>query len=242
MSTVYTLNGKVLKNAANDKWLTKYVDPLNPYNLPANTMRFKVGHGDSIEFPPWGYTLTLVSESEDGDIYDYHSDSFKPGNPALSGSSQTFKENTLEILGMNSDDTSRDFFEMTSLRNLTAASFGHIDNVVQIQLGSQIDNAGSQYITTLPNLTFTNNNSISTLRIMNFPNLTEIPDWNIPSSIRSIMFRNNPNVETGALRMYNRVKDYDIEHDGIFKDCGSNTVTGAAELAQIPSSWGGTGA
>ena len=126
---VYTYNDKVLVNSANDKWLKKYVDPLNPYNLPANTMRFKVGHGDSIEFPPWGYTLTLVSESEDGDIYDYQSDSFKPGGSALRGSSQTFKDNTLEILGMNTDGTQRDFIGMTNLRNLTAASFGHIEDV-----------------------------------------------------------------------------------------------------------------
>jgi len=40
MSTVYTLNGKVLKNSANDKWLTKKeIDPYNPLGLPPNTVR-----------------------------------------------------------------------------------------------------------------------------------------------------------------------------------------------------------
>jgi hypothetical protein len=32
------------------------------------------------------------------------------------------------------------------------------------------------------------------------------------------------------------------DHTYTFAWCGRDTITGAAELAQIPSSWGGTGA
>ena len=52
-------------------------------------------------------------------------------------------------------------------------------------------------------------------------------------------------VEGGALDMYNQLKNVSFESSGdyvdCFRDCGRDTVTGAAELAQIPSSWGGTG-
>lgn len=51
------------------------------------------------------------------------------------------------------------------------------------------------------------------------------------------------NVESGALDNYNTlsaVAGID-SYANTFKDCGKNTTTGAAELAQIPASWGGTG-
>ena len=56
-------------------------------------------------------------------------------------------------------------------------------------------------------------------------------------------------VESGALSYYNYIQDYmtengvpatKIPHTSTFYDCGSGTVTGAADLAQIPTSWGGT--
>ncbi len=51
------------------------------------------------------------------------------------------------------------------------------------------------------------------------------------------------NVEDGALDQYNWFNTYALNvsnHSGTFTDCGSNTQTGAAELAQIPVGWGGT--
>lgn len=51
-------------------------------------------------------------------------------------------------------------------------------------------------------------------------------------------------VESGALAMYQQwANSSNVSHNTYtFQDCGRDTVTGAAELAQIPSSWGGTGA
>lgn len=48
-------------------------------------------------------------------------------------------------------------------------------------------------------------------------------------------------VESGALALYNALKNRVTSHDGCFTNCGRDTVTGAAELGMIPSSWGGTG-
>jgi hypothetical protein len=50
-------------------------------------------------------------------------------------------------------------------------------------------------------------------------------------------------VQSGALALYNQMSTQitpPAEHTQTFRSCGSHTTTGAAELAQIPSSWGGT--
>lgn len=74
--------------------------------------------------------------------------------------------------------------------------------------------------------------------------LTSIPSITIPSSLKSCssMFEGCVNVETGIQDMYNTLYTalYNARstyYSSCFKDCGSNTTTGAAELAQIPSSW-----
>lgn len=57
------------------------------------------------------------------------------------------------------------------------------------------------------------------------------------------MFYQCKEVESGALALYQQMStqtNVPSSHSGCFNMCGENTVTGAAELAQIPSSWGGT--
>lgn len=73
--------------------------------------------------------------------------------------------------------------------------------------------------------------------------LTSIPDFDI-SSVTNMnwAFELCYKVEYGALSMYQKAssKLSIPHHNGTFTDCGRDTVTGAAELAQIPKSWGGT--
>lgn len=58
------------------------------------------------------------------------------------------------------------------------------------------------------------------------------------SSVQS-MFRDCRNVESGALAIYQQLSTQARvpAHTYAFRNCGSNTETGAAELAQIPSDW-----
>ena len=54
------------------------------------------------------------------------------------------------------------------------------------------------------------------------------------------MFSACRNVESGALALYTQMANQTVPpatHSGAFRSCGSNTTTGAAELAQIPSDW-----
>lgn len=57
------------------------------------------------------------------------------------------------------------------------------------------------------------------------------------------MFQGCTEVTEGALAQYNWFNTYGVNinnHSGTFTDCGYNTQTGIAELAQIPVGWGGT--
>lgn len=59
----------------------------------------------------------------------------------------------------------------------------------------------------------------------------------------SDMFLGQVNVESGALALYNQMSTQThvpSQHSWCFHEAGSNTVTGAQELAAIPESWGGT--
>jgi surface protein len=58
------------------------------------------------------------------------------------------------------------------------------------------------------------------------------------------MFSGCVAVKRGALALYQQASTQATPPNGYntFLNCGANTTTGAAELAQIPESWGGTAA
>ena len=74
--------------------------------------------------------------------------------------------------------------------------------------------------------------------------LITVPLFNTTSMTNvGYMFVRCFNVESGALALYNQMSTQanpPIDHNRTFFRCGRDTVTGAAELAQIPASWGGT--
>lgn len=72
--------------------------------------------------------------------------------------------------------------------------------------------------------------SLKSVPLFNTSNVTYI----------GFMFRDCINVESGALALYQQASTQATpppEHDQTFYNCGSNTTTGAAELAQIPYGW-----
>lgn len=80
---------------------------------------------------------------------------------------------------------------------------------------------------------FSNCSSLTAIPLFNTERVTEM----------SGMFYNCTNVESGALAFYQQVSSQSNPPSGhavAFTNCGSNTVSGAAELAQIPTDWGGT--
>ena len=101
-------------------------------------------------------------------------------------------------------------------------------------------------LTTIP--LFDTSSCISLTRLCNTAgydsNLTSIPLLNTSSATDvSYMFNGNGNVQSGSLELYQQMSTQATppsNHSGCFTNCGYNTQTGAAELAQIPTSWGGT--
>lgn len=74
--------------------------------------------------------------------------------------------------------------------------------------------------------------------------LSTIPELNLYSGITDVrgMCQNMYNVAGGALDLYNELSQISglTQYADCFTNCGRDTVTGAAELAQIPTAWGGT--
>lgn len=71
--------------------------------------------------------------------------------------------------------------------------------------------------------------------------LTAVPLYDVSSATSmNYTFAGCRSVESGALDMYDAAKDTVSSHTDTFEDCGIDTVSGSAELAQIPTTWGGT--
>lgn len=104
-----------------------------------------------------------------------------------------------------------------------------------------------QYSSSLISVALFNTSSVTNMQQMfsNCTSLTSVPllDTSAAKDI-SEMFEECEAVEGGALALYQQAsaQSPQPEHYNTFTNCGKNTATGAAELAQIPESWGGTGA
>jgi hypothetical protein len=80
---------------------------------------------------------------------------------------------------------------------------------------------------------FYSNTSLKTISLFHTDSVTNI----------DTAFSGCSAVEGGALALYNQMStqaSVPNSHTRTFFNCGGNTVTGQAELAQIPTSWGGT--
>lgn len=215
MTTIYTVNNKVLKNSANDKWLIKKEAPdYNPLGLPPNTVRVRTSDGNAPARFPYesGYTTyetaTLVPGTTD--VYDVYKSgtSFQRLLIASSNVIEVLGANTTGITNMNNMFASEDFFTMT----LTSVPLFDTSSVT------------SMYGM------FSGCTSLTYVPLFDTSSVTNM----------SRMFSYCTNVQSGALALYQQASTQanpPSSHDGTFSDCGSNTVTGAAELAQIPSDW-----
>ena len=74
--------------------------------------------------------------------------------------------------------------------------------------------------------------------------LAAVPSFDTGSATNvSYMFSGCSAVSSGTLSLYQQMSSQATPpstYENCFRDCGSNTVEGQAELAQIPRSWGGT--
>lgn len=206
-------------------------------SIPAKTMRFdfKYDHFDPTTLVDYGGIGATWTHVED-DVYDFYFNSTDWGTRTLTNIHST--GNLFRTFSSSSND--RPF--STHSFDIIDANLEGVTNVEQLLGGSAM--SGLQSIASIRNTSsVTNFNSFLSMGRVTAA-YTSIPLFDTSSAVDvTEMFRNAQNVTTGALAMYQQMSTQSNPPTTItdcFASCGSNTVTGAAELAQIPTSWGGT--
>lgn len=211
---ILTFNNKIL--TAGSKWLEPGSSPapVDPYNpLGLPPNTVRVRTSDG-KVPKRGNSTTYEAATLVPGTTDIY-DVYKSGTDF----SSMFKSssNVVEVLGANATGiTNMDLM----FRNCSA-------------------------LTTVPLFDTSN---VTTMQYMFFTcgSLTSVPLFNT-SKVTNMywMFNGCAKVQSGALALYQQASTQanpPTDHNLTFYNCGRDTVTGAAELAQIPSSWGGTAA
>lgn len=210
--------------AYNNKWLaynSKVVecDPYNPLNLPKYTIRVKMQSGYSpagatnIEHPSERIVTNVDSVNNVWDIYyPYDNWSHLFHGPAGMASPIQMLDS---VLGANTE----------GITDMSYMFFG--TSAVTLNI-----NFNTKSVTNFSRMFY------------NAQSLTAVPKVDTPAAVDvSYMFYGCYYVESGALDMYNQMANQPnppVNHASAFNRCGSATTTGQAELAQIPTSWGGT--
>ena len=144
-------------------------------------------------------------------------------------------------------DVDNNIWDIYKASNDWSSLFGNCSDLLEV-LNANTSNVTDMkwmfsYCTSLTTAVLFDTSNVTDIHSMFYwcTSLTTIPlfDTSNVIDIRA-MFQNCSNVESGALALYQQASTQanpPTEHDTCFRDCGSNTVTGAAELAQIPADW-----
>lgn len=179
-------------------------------------------------------TLPLLDTSKVFDFFDFcYNCTALTSIPNLDFSSAS---NAISIPGTSStyDGLDQAFYGCTSLVNIPSS----------ITLGPDLKRLQSTFgktaIEYLPTMNTSNIGSIQGI-CSNCTSLKAVPLLDTSSCTRvSSAFDGCVNVESGAYALYQQLSSQTPSvniHYYTFRNCGSNTTTGAAELAQIPSNW-----
>lgn len=197
--------------------------------LPDNTFRYEFTEGYT-PTPNWGETWTNV----EGNIWDLTSTSYwswgRQNNTSL-----------LRILGVG---------PLTAAYHFTTyGMYSGCTNLLSVNADFSLN---PDWCYEFRNM-FQDCSSLTTVKIKlpptvavadnmfsNCTSLRKVPYIDSTFTEVNGMFDGCVNVESGALAMYNHLSSQatpPTNHIGTFYNCGSNTVSGAAELALIPSDW-----
>ena len=236
-----TFNGNGLVTSNGTGWgYTPYVppvDPYNPYNLPDGTIRYKfddASYDPSTDYPSLvGGQWTQVSSSPN--VWDWSITSINPSlvgrfRNAFGGLAGTFHILCANLTGRNYQN---DLYETwRDCSRLATVSMMDTRNVSDFQ--GAFAGSGIRHVAALP---------LSGRCFQMFSHCTslvDIPQFeNLGVGNCQEMFAECGNVESGILDCYSSLSQPTpvVSHYQCFMNCGINTLTGAAELAQIPSDW-----
>ncbi len=230
------------------------VDPYNPLGLPPNTFRVRTSDGNvpTKDTATRYETATLVSGTTD--VYDVY-ESGTDLSQMFSGSN-----NVIEVLGANTSGVTtmeRMFWYCKSLTNVALFDTSNIQymngmfynctSLTNVPLFDTSNVISMGYVfygcTALQSVPLFDTSSVTNMSQMfyNCTSLTNVPLFDTSSVTNmSQMFRGCTNVQSGALALYQQASSQTnppTNHSRTFYNCGKNTTTGKAELAQIPSDW-----
>lgn len=231
---IYIFNGKIARFGS--VVLGKPVDRYNPLGLPELTIRVKYKSGSTgPSYPEWWNPIVTQVQGE-SDVYDICTKDTRIGTTwEYLLSQDSSHADIIEVLGANSTGVTSMFMlcqDCTSLERVpifdtsSVTIFGSMFKNCSSLLESPLFDTSNA--TTMSNM-FQNCTSLRHVPLLDTSTVTEMVN----------AFSQCVNVESGALALYQQasLRESDIYHRGTFYGCGYNTVTGAAELAQIPSGW-----
>ena len=222
-------------------------------SLPANTIRCKFASGYT---PTMGTSQTLVDADEN--IWDIYKSSnnwdvlFKNNAnlQSIIGANTTGVTSMLRLFYGCSNLTSVSLFDTSSVTDMTSM-FHNCTYLTSVPLfdTSSATSMSNMFFNCLrlPSVPLFDTSSARNLENMfyNCRVLTSVPLFDTSSATyMGAMFYNCYRVESGALALYTQASSQTTppaSYSNCFFDCGRDTTSGAAELAQIPSDWGGTG-
>ena len=204
-----SFNGRVI--TYNDRWIDR-TDPYNPLNLPPYTIRVKFVSG----YRPTIFDLPTFPRYRNADSLTL----------------VNADENIWDIT-MNDTNWIALFFEAYELEEVLGANSTGVTNMESMFLlcssVTSISLFDTSNVTNMAGM-FQQCTSLSSINLYNTSNVIDTR-W---------MFTDCVNVETGSLALYQQMSSQanpPTNHSQTFKNCGSNTQTGAAELVQIPDDW-----
>lgn len=221
-------NYSLTKNGAAVGEADHPVDPYNPLGLPPYTIRAKFSSGYT---PTMGDSRTLVDAGEN--VWD-----ITKASTNWTGLFSSIPE-LLEILGANSTNVTDLTLFCSRCGYLESVGIFDTSNVTSFRMTFYYCER-LRLVPEFPTQSVINMSSAfhDCYALRQIPALSTV---NVTDMADAFYFCTS--VESGALALYTQASSQTTppaSHIDCFKFCGRDTVTGAQELAQIPTSWGGT--
>lgn len=253
-SKVLTISGKWL--IPGESPIPPAPDPLNPYNLPAHTLRLLYPNGVTPTYSgPTGYgRFKQVSSSPN--IWDL---TYSDINGSWKSLSAYITNKFTKVLGANATGVNNMSAAFRNCKNLTVVNLFDTSSVTDMSMmfstctalttvplfnTSKVTSMMNMFkdcrvITTIPLFDTSRVTSMNSM-LSNCYKLTYIPLFNTSrvTDMNNIA-QGCSKVQGGALALYQQASSQTNvpTHYRSFTGCGSDTTTGAAELQQIPSDW-----
>lgn len=252
---ILTKNGNLMKFASGAAVNAHIIDPYNPLGLPPFTIRIRFGLSHT---PTMGDSQTRVPDTND--VWD-----ITYNNTDWSNLLYSERVYVYEILGANTTGvtamgrrfevglfkscynlTSIPLFDTRSVTSMAQMFYGAskltsvplFDTSACNTMQSLFEDCSKLEIVPLFNTTSCTDMQYMFRRCGALRQITLFDTTNVTNTY--LMFQECYQVESGALALYQQMSTQanpPANHEACFRDCGRDTVTGAAELAQIPSSW-----